>query len=77
MPAASPRLFYADCPFEHVAVDHAVEALRLIREGTRVCVPGAQEALETLVLLGMSPQAAREQIAQTAPVSNTPLAPSV
>lgn len=76
MPAASPRLFYKDCPFEHVPVEHAVEAARLIEDGLRVCVPRAQEALETLVLLGMSPDEAREQIALTAPVTKTPVAPS-
>ena len=76
MPAASPRLFYTDCPFEHVPVEHAVEAARRIEAGQRVCVPSAQEALETLVLLGLSPRQAREQIALSAPVTKTPVAPS-
>lgn len=76
MPAASPRLFYTDCPFEHVFVEHSVEAARLIEDGQRVCVPTPQEALETLVLLGMSPREAREQIALTAPLEKTPVAPS-
>lgn len=77
MPFASPRLFYGECSFEHVPVEYAVEAARLIEDGQRVCVPREQEALETLVLLGMSPDEAREQIARTAPARKTPVAPSV
>lgn len=76
MPIASPRLFYGECAFEHTPVEHAVEAARLIEGGQRVCVPRVQEALETLVLLGMTPEEAREQIARTAPVMKTPVAPS-
>ena len=67
MPAATVRLFYEDCPFEHVAVQHSADAARLIEDGNTVCVPSVQEATETLILLGLTAEEARHQIGITAP----------
>ena len=72
MPAATVRLFYADCPFDHVVAEHSVDAARLIEEGKTVCVPGAQEATETLILLGLTAEEARYQIQITAPKTTVP-----
>ena len=67
MPAATVRLFYGDCPFDHVTVKHSAEAARLVEEGRTVCVPSVQEAIETLILLGLTAEEARKQIRLTAP----------
>ena len=67
MPAATVRLFYRDCPFDHVDVDHSMEAAHLIGAGKTVCVPSVQVAIETLVLLGLTTDEARHQIQITAP----------
>lgn len=67
MPAATVRLFYEDCPFDHVNVEHSAEAARLVEEGRTVCVPSVQEATETLIILGLTAEEAREQIRVTAP----------
>lgn len=64
----SPRLFYGDCPFDHVDLRDSVDAARLIQDGATVCVPGVQEATETLILLGLTAEQARYQIAITAPL---------
>lgn len=67
MPAATVRLFYEDCNFEHVATSDSGEAAELIRAGNTVCVPTAHVAIETLIVLGLTHAQAVKQISHLAP----------
>lgn len=63
MTFVSPLLWHTTCPFAHLSVEDAAEAARLVREGNTVLVPGPEEAVQTLILLGPTGEQARHQIA--------------
>lgn len=69
MSFVSPLLWHTDCPFDHVSVNDPAEAAALVRARRTVCVPGPEEAVEALILLGLSEAEARHQITIWEPVS--------
>lgn len=69
MPFVSPLLWHTSCPFDHLSVNDPAEAARLVEADHTVCVPGPEDAVEVLILLGLSEDEARHQISIWAPVS--------
>lgn len=63
----SPLLWHTTCPFDHLSVNDPAEAARLVEADQTVLVPGPEEAVQTLILLGLTEEQARHQITIWAP----------
>ena len=69
MAYVSPLLWHGSCPFDHLRVNDPIEAAALVEADRTVCVPGPEEAVQTLILLGLSPEDARHPVSLWEPVS--------
>ena len=65
----SPLLWHTTCPFDHVRTADPAEAARLVEADKTVLVPGPEEAVQTLILLGVSAEEARHHVAMWSSVS--------